>query len=211
MRHIFSEGEFYHIYNRGTDKREVFSCPEDFDRFLQSLVEFNVKDPIGSIFENSFRGPQRKRSSKSDRLVNIIAYCLNPNHYHLLLEPVTEWGVEKFMQRLGTGYTKYFNNKYKRNGVLFQGKYKAIHVGTNEYLLQVSAYINLNHKVHQLGSRTSKSSMDEYLGRAKTQICTPEAVLGQFRNSSEYAAFAHDSVKGTLARRGLLDPAILLE
>lgn len=210
---IFSEGEFYHVYNRGTDKRDIFVDDRDFERFLQSMSEFNAEEPIGSIFENSFRKTQLgSLASKSKKpLVKIIAYCLNPNHYHLLLEQVTEKGIEKFMQRLGTGYTKYFNNRYQRTGALFQGTFKAVHIETNEYLLHVSAYINLNNQVHQLGSLASKSSWDEYRGKTKTKLSFPEEITGQFRSTREYQNFARTSLEGILARRGKLDPTFLLE
>ena len=216
----FAIGEFYHIYNRGTEKRIIFLDERDFMRFLQSLEEFNTLDPIGGIFQNSFRKKQlRGRTSKLDKfvkqgekLVNIVAYCLNPNHYHLILQQVADKGIEKFMQRLGTGYTMYFNNKYERSGALFQGKFKAVHIDSNTYLLHVSAYVNLNNHVHQLIGSTSKSSWIEYIERqSKGAICDKKSVLGQFRKSEEYISFARDSLRGIIERRGLLDESILLE
>lgn len=80
-------------------------------------------------------------------MVKFIAYCINPNHYHFILQQVSEKGIEKFMQRLGMGYAKYFNNRRKRSGTLFQGKFKARHIDSNEYLLHVSSYVNLNYKL----------------------------------------------------------------
>ena len=125
MRNIsFVNGEFYHIYNRGTDKRNIFSDRDDINRFFQSMKEFNVIEPIGSIYENSFKSQQLgSRASKLElnkKLVNFICYCLNPNHYHFILEQITEKGIEKLLHRIGTGYTKYFNNKNERSGSLFQ-------------------------------------------------------------------------------------------
>lgn len=213
---IFANGEFYHIYNRGTEKRDIFLDENDFTRFKESIVEFNVVEPIGSLFENSFRKKNQFGGSTSkdvnEKLVNIIAYCLNPNHYHFILQQVAERGIEKFMQRLGTGYTMYFNNKNERSGALFQGKFKAIHIDSNIYLLHVSAYVNLNNLVHQLGGSTSKSSWDEYTKKSvKDGICVKKDVLGQFRKKEEYVSFAKNSIRGTMERRGLLDESILLE
>ena len=148
----FANGEFYHVYNRGVDKRSIFLDKWDFDRFLKSMEEFNAIDPIGSIYENSFI----KEKPSQKKLVNFIAYCLNTNHFHFLIRQASEQGIEKFMQRLGTGYTKYFNNRHKRNGILFQGVFKVVHVGSNNYLLHLSSYINLNFRVHKLGSEASK-------------------------------------------------------
>lgn len=214
---IFAEGEFYHVYNRGTDKREVFADEQDFSRFLESMIEFNTPDPIGSLFENSYRkkhqfgGSTSKDTSHDERLVNIVAYCLNPNHYHFILQQASEKGIEKFMQRLGTGYTMYFNKKHDRTGALFQGRFKAIHISSNPYLLHVSAYVNLNNRVHQLGGLTSKSSWDEYTKLGTVGICKKDDVLGQFRKPEEYVDFAENFLRGTLARRGLLDYSMLLE
>lgn len=212
MRKIpFANEEIYHIYNRGTDKRTIFEDPHDFQRFLQSLQEFNTLDPIGSIYEHSrlkkdssFGSP----ASKNRQLVEVIAYCLNPNHFHLLLRQSSDNGIQKFMQRLGTGYTKYFNHKYERSGVLFQGKFKAIHVNSNEYLLHLSAYVNLNDKVHGFGSRTSKSSWEEYVGGVRKKeavICKKQAVLGQFKNAQGYEIFAQNTLKGIREKRLLQD------
>ncbi|MBI5742859.1 MAG: transposase [Candidatus Niyogibacteria bacterium] len=162
----FAVGEHYHIFNRGVDKRDIFSDRYDLERFFESMLAFNSVKPIGSIYENS-RDKNKFGNSvpKSDKLVNFVCYCLNPNHYHFILEPLVENGVAKFMHKLGLGYTNYFNEKYKRTGSLFQGKYKAIHIDSNEYLLYLSAYINLNDKIHQLGNRVPKlirSSWEEY-------------------------------------------------
>lgn len=201
----FANGEFYHIYNRGVDKRNITSGEKDIERFFQSVREFNVIEPIGSLYEQSFL--KEKTSKKSKKLVDFICYCLNPNHYHFLLQQVTDKGIEKFMHRFGTGYTKYFNNKHRRSGVLFQGKFKAIHIGSNEYLLHVSAYINLNDRVHQLGSSASKlvrSSWHEYANSSQEDIkfCTTDVILEQFKNKKEYGDFAHSSLGDILERRG---------
>lgn len=198
---VFVQKEFYHIYNRGTDKRAIFKEKNDLLRFFQSMKNFNTKDPIGSIYELRFIKEQKKIK---DPLVNFVAYCLNPNHYHFILEPIIENGIEKFMHRLGTGYTKYFNAKYQRTGVLFQGKFKASHINSNEYLLHVSAYVNLNDKVHQLGSRASKlvkSSWEEYGNFAAEAFCEKDIILGQFKSRSEYMEFARNSLPQILERK----------
>jgi len=105
----FVNGEFYHVFNRGTEKRNIFSDFYDFSRFFESIDQFNTIEPIGSIYENSFKDLSAK-SSKSKKLVDFVCYCVNPNHYHFLLKQLLERGIEKFMHRVGTGYTKYFNS-----------------------------------------------------------------------------------------------------
>jgi len=196
----FAEGEIYHIYNRGTDKRKIFTNREDLYRFFLSMQEFNTLNPIGSIYEKSF--DKNKENNKKETLVEFIAYCLNPNHYHFIVKQVSERGVEKFMQRLGTGYTKYFNKKNTRSGVLFQGRFKASHIASNEYLLHASAYVNLNFKIHKLKKDALyHSSWGEYTKKDIGGICSKEIILKQFESVSNYVNFAEDSIDTTLKRR----------
>ena len=198
---IFAQKEFYHIYNRGTDKRAVFKEKNDLLRFFQSMENFNTEEPIGSIYELHFvKGQKKVRKS----LVRFVAYCLNPNHYHFILEPIIESGIEKFMHRLGTGYTKYFNAKYQRTGVLFQGRFKASHIDSNEYLLHVSAYVNLNNKVHLLGSQASnlvKSSWGEYENHTTEAFCEKDIILEQFKSRNQYLEFARNSLPQILEKK----------
>lgn len=202
MRKIkFAEGEFYHIYNRGVDKRLIFLDIEDMKRFYQSMEEFNAEKPIGSIFENSFV-QKDKLGSRTSKLVNFVSYCLNPNHYHFILEQVLDNGIEKFLHRLGTGYTKYFNNKNKRLGCLFQGAFKSSHINSNEYLLHVSAYVNLNNRVHKINDKNlSWNSWNEYISKTKNNFCKKDIIIEQFKNSEEYKNFAEKSLIDILKRK----------
>src|SRR3989344_7139585 len=124
-KEVFVNGGFYHIYNRGNNKRKVFLGRGDLERFFQSMQEFNSEEPIGSIHISSFKEPLLR--SSTSKLVDFVCFCLNPNHYHFIIRQLTDKGIEKFMHRLGTGYTNYFNEKHKCSGSLFQGRYKAIH------------------------------------------------------------------------------------
>jgi len=213
-REKFANGEFYHVYNRGVDKRNIFQDKKDMERFFISMSEFNTIESIGSIYEKNYKPKKENFGSRTSKiskipsknkgkLVNFICYCLNPNHFHFILEQVSDNGIEKFMQRMG-GYTKYFNEKYGRSGVLFQGKYKSIHVNSNEYLLHLSSYVNLNFKVHKIGSPTSKikSSWDEYIAtESKSVFCRKDIILEQFRTKAEYKTFAEGSLEDILRRR----------
>lgn len=197
-------GEIYHVYNRGVDKRNTFQNNADLERFFQSMQEFNSIEPIGSIYENSFakkKNPQLGHPMSKLGLVEFIAYCINPNHYHFLLRQTSEKGIEKFMQKIGNGYTKYFNAKHKRNGVLFQGKFKSILIDSNEYLLHVSAYVNLNNKLKGLTLPLSKSSWDEYVENPSEKICKTEIILEQFKNLKEYEQFAQKSLLDIVERK----------
>lgn len=217
MRKVpFVVGQFYHIYNRGVDKRNIFSDGQDAERFLESMKEFNVEEPIGSLYEIKYErkfGRPTSKKSKKEKLVNIVCYCINPNHFHFILEEVIEGGISEFLKRLGGGYTKYFNKRNKRSGSLFQGRFKSAHIDTNTYLLHVSAYVNLNNRVHKLGNTffgrwTSKkrSSWEEYVGdnphsAEDDSLCTKEIVLGQFKNKKEYKTFAEETLGGIMERR----------
>ncbi len=201
----FVIGEHYHVYNRGVDKRIIFADTHDVHRFFQSMIEFNTVPPIGSLYENSFLQLGGETPKSGEKLVNIIAYCLNPNHFHLILEQLTDGGISEFMKRLG-GYTGYFNKKHERSGSLFQGVFKDVHIDSNEYLLHVSAYVNLNDRVHQLGGETPKlvesmSSWGEYMDKGIKGICEKEIILGQFKNVSEYKEFALSSLEAILKRK----------
>lgn len=192
-------GEFYHLFNRGVDKRTIFQDQVDLNRFFQSIQEFNTIEPIGSLFENSFN----KNKTKGDKLVEIIAYCLNPNHFHLLVQQEIDEGISEFMKRLSGGYTQYFNNRHKRTGALFQGKYKSSHIGSDTYLLHVSAYINLNNLLKGKKFPLSKSSWEEYIRQEKKTICNKEIIIEQFKSNSEYISFALSSLKDIIKRKEL--------
>ena len=222
MRESFIIGQYYHIYNRGTDKRLIFMDKFDLQRFLQSMEEFNTLEPIGSIYENRFKGKDKvnknntkqlgSSTSKSDsKLVDIVVYSLNPNHYHFILSPLIEGGIEKFMQRLGTGYTKHFNQKYKRNGVLFQGRYKSILIKTDEYLMYLSTYINLNNKIHFSTKGFTEedknklfytSSWEEYIGKSKENFCNKSIILDRSNEDIvDYKEFAENMANEIIERR----------
>ncbi len=202
MRKVpFLVGQYYHIYNRGVDKRVVFKDNVDLQRFIQGMDEFNSLEPVGSLYLNRFK----KRDPDNVKLVDFVAYCLNPNHYHFILTPLVENGIERFMQRLGTGFTMFFNERYERNGVLFQGKFKAVHIDSDEYLMYLNVYVNLNDKAHSLGGSTSKwitkSSWNEYIGENKENFCNKKIVLDRFNSPKEYKEFAEETLKGVLERK----------
>lgn len=204
MRKVpFVVGEFYHIYNRGTDHRNITKDGFDKKRFLQSINEFNVIEPIGSIYAQQFNQLSTPTTKLKNKQVNIIAYCLNPNHFHLILEEVSDKGIEKFMQKLGGGYTRYYNERHHRTGVLFQGKFKSVHVDSDEYLLHLSAYVNLNYRVHKVSADKAFSSWDEYMDTNKRSqgMCSKDIILDRFKNKEEYKKFAEDVAKEVSRRR----------
>jgi putative transposase len=140
----FAKGEFYHIYNRGNSKQIIFRNNEDYSRFISLLYISNM--------DKNFNFYNLKRNNSLDifqiergnLLVNIGAYCLMPNHFHLLLTEVTEGGISKFMQKLTTSYSMYFNKKYDRTGGLFEGKFKSRYIDSDRYLKYMFSYTHLN-------------------------------------------------------------------
>ncbi len=140
---IFAQDNFYHIYNRGTEKRPIFVSDRDRERFLVLLYLCNGTNPVDLKLQGSTLEEARD-ADRGSSLINLCAYCLMPNHFHLLIHEHCIGGISHFMQKLTTGYTMYFNKWHERDGSLFQGKYKASHADTNSYLSYLIAYIHLN-------------------------------------------------------------------
>lgn len=141
----FVLGEFYHIYNRGVEKRTIFQTANDYKRFMALLYLANSSKAVE--FRNYFSKIGLSEIFKQNRgepLVAIGAYALMPNHFHLLLTPLVENGVSKFMLKLQTGYSMYFNKKNGRVGSLLQGIFKSEHIDNDRYLRYMYAYIHLN-------------------------------------------------------------------
>jgi len=194
-------GEVYHIYNRGVDKRVTFLDPEDSDRFLEILDKFNTSQNTGSLYRS-------KDSSGGPILVDVISFCLNPNHFHLIIRQNIDGGISKFMQKIGTGYTNYFNKKYKRSGSLFQGTFKSKHIDKDDYLIHLSVYVNLNYLVHKIDSRYKKiirSSWDQLVGdRILLPKLDSKTILDYFGSDNEYRYFAENEIGKIIENRELL-------
>lgn len=155
----FTTGHFYHVYNRGVDKRKLFKTNADYYRFVHDLYKFNDAKPASPLWsyhlrkelerkekekEITFGSPIPKDKRERMRLVDIVAFTLMPNHFHLLLYQKRKLGVTTFLRKLGTGYTNYFNQKYRRAGHLFEGRFKSIEIERETHLLPLVSYIHLN-------------------------------------------------------------------
>ncbi len=140
----FSVGEYYHLYNRGVEKRIIFNTEFDYLRFQLLLLLVNDERPV-EVHQllRDYTIPELIKQERQP-LVSIVSFCLMPNHYHLILKETTESGISKFMHKLGTGYTLYFNDKNDRSGSLFQGTYKAKYIEDDRYLKYLFEYIHLN-------------------------------------------------------------------
>lgn len=154
-----STGNIYHIINRGVEKRDIFTCDSDYYRFIHDLYEFNDEDAVPWNFRHNLSGtvpgdidtaqieiiksPKDQTPKKRKLLVEILAFALMPNHFHLLLRQLDGGGISLFMRKLG-GYVVYFNKKYERVGSLFQNRYKAVEIASDQQLVTIFSYIHTN-------------------------------------------------------------------
>ncbi len=139
--------EFYHVLNRGVDKRQTFLDDQDRARFVHNLFEFNdVKNTPNNdrLFTQASKKEKEVNQKPRKLLVQLHCFTLMENHYHLLLSPLVDGGISKFMKKLNMGYAKYFNQKYERTGALWQGKYKSVHIKNDRHLLFIPYYIHFN-------------------------------------------------------------------
>ena len=203
----FAPGEFYHIYNRGTEKRNIFMSRADRSRFLALLYFANQNEPVNLKLQGSTL-LEIDEERAGDPIVEIAAYCLMPNHFHLLIRELEDGGVSKFMQKLTTGYTMYFNKKHERSGSLFQGRFKATHVADDRYLRYLISYIHLNpikliepkwketgitdksYAERYLETYTASSYLD-YLSKERPEgiILTREALPEYFSSDADFKTF----------------------
>ena len=189
----FVNNEYYHIFNRGVAKMPIFNNVFDYKHFISTLLYYQVDGPKPRF---SFFRKKPIALENNIKIVDIICYCLMPNHFHFLLRQKRENGITEFVSKLSNSYTRYFNVKNERVGPLFQGEFKSVHVGSNEQLLHLSRYIHLNPLIGYVVKELKEykwSSYLEYLGLAK-EICFKDEVLEQFKSAKNYERFVLDQV-----------------
>ena len=142
--------QYYHIYNRGVDKRDIFMNKADLDRFALSVKEFNVIKPIRSIKDLMLGKSNDSGVGHPKVLISIVCFCFNPNHFHFIVKQEVDGGISEFFKRLLGGYTNYFNLIHKRTGSLFQGRFKSSLIDDDVYFLKIRPYVHLNHLVHNI-------------------------------------------------------------
>lgn len=188
----FTNGEYYHVFNRGVMRIPIFTNTVDYKHFMHAVLYYQVDGPKPRF---SFFDPKKHTLSQNKKIVNIISYCFMPNHFHFLLQQVRAGGITEFMSKLSNSYTKYFNTKYKRDGHLLQGTFKSVFVETNEQLLHLSRYIHLNPLVGYLVKRLDDypwSSFHEYINDTLIQVCDKDIILNQFKSRAAYEQFVLD-------------------
>jgi putative transposase len=204
-------GEFYHIFNRGTEKRNIFTCKKDYERFIVNLILFNTvnQNAVKNISRYNIECACQKIPDSG--LVKIHAFSLLPNHFHLMLEQIAENGVARFLHRIEMSYSLYFNKLYSRNGNLFQGAYKMKHIDNDAYLLYLPLYIHLNALDLLESERNWKekgiinksksidflktypwSSLREYLSKQSYPFICREIIDNLYKNPKEWEAAFRD-------------------
>lgn len=204
----YKEGGYYHIYNRGVDRREIFRDEQDYKTFLFTLKRY-LEPYLGEVREGFKKDRPsiltHKQRMSLDGEVDLLAYCLMPNHFHLLVKQRSKNGITKLVRRVCTNYSMYFNRKHGRKGVLFEGIYKAVMVTGEKQLINLSCYIHLNpvnvvKKRYGLietvvGSKAEEylySSYRKYLGLEQAAWVKPEGILGMIHGTS-YREFVQSS------------------
>lgn len=183
----------YHIFNRGVNKQQVFNLDRDYERFLETLTYYQHQGPKPRFSNHQFF--KIKDFSNNPKIIEIICYCLMPNHFHLLIRQLEDGGISEFMRKIGNSYTKYHNVKHRRNGPLFQGEFKAVAIESDEQLLHVSRYIHLNPFVADLTKILESykySSYPGYLGLNQDTLSSPKMILDFFKNPLKYKEFVDD-------------------
>lgn len=185
------KGQVYHVFNRGVEKRNVFTDRREHVRFLETVQYYQQISPRIKFSQ----ADKDERENLSDKkIIEVIAYCLMPNHFHLLLRQLTDNGISTFIRRLIDSYTRYFNTKNERVGSLFQGPFKAVRIESDEQLLHVTRYIHLNPLVGYLAKDLRNfewSSYLGYIGLGNNKLCKKEKVE-QLISLKGYEQFVKD-------------------
>ncbi len=220
----FTPGGFYHIFNRGNGRRDIFLNDKDRYRFLQAMYLSNSKDAGFTVADlekikggyslDKIKDLLDKKNVFYNPLVRVCTDCLMPNHFHFLVEEIEEGGVSYFMQKLGNSYARYFSIRHNYPGSLFQGRFKAVEVDSDDQLKYLLIYINVLNpaqliepelkekgiqdieKVWNKIESYSWSGHQEFMDR-RNSVIIDKGLLGKiFSNSQEYSTFAKSILEG---------------
>lgn len=182
---VYAPETYFHVFNRGVEKRTIFLDDQDYHVFLKYLRRHLSRETS----YDEFKRPYRNLSND----VELLAYCLMPNHFHLLLYQKSSTGIEPLMRSVLTAYTMYFNKRYRRVGTLFQGPYKAAPIISDEQLMHVSRYIHQNPKAQF--KEYKFSSLKAYMDKATEDWLNPLPVLNIVDNYASFMGTAAESKK----------------
>lgn len=224
----YVENGYYHLYNRGVEKRLIFQDEQDYAVFFSYLKTYllpkNEKELQSLLANPQTSYPERQkilailRLNNFSKEIKLLSHSLMPNHFHFLVKQASAMTIDNFMNSLCTRYTMFFNKKYKRVGSLYQSVYKAVFVETDEQLLQLSRYIHRNSPLLQKSATkglpfrawiSEKSSLPEYLGQRKTKWVHPEEILSYFSKTNpqlSYQSFVEQTEDISLIDKLIIDP-----
>ncbi|MCL5784226.1 MAG: transposase [Patescibacteria group bacterium] len=188
--------QIYHVFNRGVAKLPIFTDKRDYNRFLETIYYYQFQGPKPQFSQlNRFKD---FKFEKNEKIVEILCYCLMPNHYHFLIKQLQENGISEFINKISNSYTKFFNAKHNRIGPLLQGQFKAVRIESDTQLIHVSRYIHLNPIASFLVKNLkdySWSSYLAYIGLQIDRVCTNDIILSLFKTKKKYEQFVLDQVE----------------
>ncbi len=196
IKPVYVNNYFYHIYNRGVAKQVIFNSDYDYLRLLKTFsfyLESKNQLRLSKIDEQELNKILKSEPQKP--LVEILAYCLMPNHFHLLLRQIIDNGISIFLRRSLDSYTRYYNVKNDRVGTILQGRFRGVLVKSDEYLLHLSRYIHLNPYADSICKDPSSygwSSYNDYLNDKSHRLCHPDFILKMLGSSKNYQEFVED-------------------
>lgn len=192
---------YYHIFNRGINRQTIFEVSSDYQRSIELMKYYSFASQKVRFSRMKHQADSLKKQLwislliNNDKLIEIITFCLMPNHFHFLLKQVKDNGISKFMADFQNSYTRYFNTKNNKFGPILQGPFKAVIVENDSQLLHLSRYIHLNpYSSKVVGSikeleQYPWSSLPEYLTGTNSPICESNIILSSFKNPSDYRHF----------------------
>ncbi len=190
---LYAENGYYHIYNRGVAKTDIFLNQQDYGVFLSYLKEY-LSPPKPLTPKDLSAGRQNYLLNNYHDQVRLLAFCLMPNHFHLLVNQRESHTIESLMRSLSIRFSSYFNKKYARVGHLFQSVYKAILIQSDDYLLWLSRYIHRNPiELLSPGQKLSDypySSYRSYLGFSSTRWLDTNEIKARTR---DYTSFVEEN------------------
>lgn len=184
---VYGEDEYYHVYNRGAGRANIFMDEQDMAYFLKLVGRYLALSPV---FDKSGRELPRYPDA-----IDVVAYCLMPNHFHMLVYLKDRDGLTRFMKSLMTAYSMYFNIKYRRSGALFEGRFLASRIDNEAYLWHVSRYIHLNPLDIDVDYASySFSSLRQYAGEQGYDWLKKDRLVETSKEVKAYAAFVADDI-----------------
>lgn len=186
--------EYYHVFNRGSDKRNIYFQQRDYSRFLKTFYYYKFCGPKTKF--SQFTKSNLFKPVLNEKLVEILCFCLMPNHFHFLIKQLKDKGISIFLSQLTNSYTKYFNIKYGRVGALLQGTFKSVRIESDEQLIHLSRYIHLNPVVSGLVKLPEQyiwSSYPEYAFQDPV-LCSSDEIMSFFKSPQEYQEFVENQI-----------------